>query len=72
MFGIFFFQVRISAGIALSTPKQRESYGKEELFSNIWICVVDALLSSEELSDFTEFRFKYNLQNKVSRPFLCT
>ena len=66
---ILFLQVRISAGIALSTPKQRDSYGKEELFTNIWICVIDALLSSEELSDFTEFRFKHNLQKKVRYPF---
>ena len=65
-----FLQVRISAGIALSTPKQRDSYGKEELFSSIWISIVDALLSSEELSDFTEFRFKHNLQKKVRYPFL--
>eukprot|EP00794_Sanderia_malayensis_P014319 gene14319-15808_t len=59
------FKVRISAAVALSTPRFRENYGNEDLFYKIWSYVIDALISSEELTDFTEFRFKGTLQNKI-------
>ncbi|XP_065054489.1 HEAT repeat-containing protein 6-like [Rhopilema esculentum] len=61
------FKVRISAAIALSTPDMRSIYGDEQHFVNIWVYSIDALISSENLSDFTEFKFKKNLQNKICR-----
>lgn len=64
------FKVRISAANALSSLKTRQHYGDIRLFGWTWKNAVESLVSSENLSDFTEFKFKSNLQNKICH-LLC-
>ena len=59
------FKVRIGAAVALSTLKERVNYGTTDQYFEILSMVVEALQSSEELSDFTEFKFKDTLQEKI-------
>ena len=59
------FKVRISAVNALLTPTSRQCYGSVELFGTIWSGVLSSLESSEEMEDFTEFKYKETLQNQI-------
>ena len=60
------FKVRISAAIALSSLNERSKYGDKDIFNKVWMETLKALEKSEELTDFTEFKHKENLQEQVS------
>ncbi|XP_074640382.1 HEAT repeat-containing protein 6-like [Tubulanus polymorphus] len=55
------FKVKINASLSLSIPRYRKSYGNPESFGRIWIALADALLSSEMIEDFAEYKYKNNL-----------
>jgi len=59
------FKVRISAASALYSPSSRSCYGDEKLFVHIWKECLLALEKSDELTDFTEFKHKDNLQEQT-------
>jgi len=60
------FKVRISAAIALSSLNERSKYGNKETFNKVWMETLKALEKSEELTDFTEFKHKENLQEQTT------
>lgn len=60
------FKVRISAAVALASLRKRSKYGDGEMFIKVWVETLKALETSDELTDFTEFKHKENLQEQVS------
>lgn len=59
------FKVRISAAVALTSLSLRSKYGNVDMFVKVWVETLKALEKSEELTDFTEFKHKENLQEQV-------
>lgn len=59
------FKVRISAAVALTSLSDRSKYGNVDIFVKVWVETLKALEKSEELTDFTEFKHKENLQEQV-------
>ena len=59
------FKVRISAAVALTSLRIRSKYGNADMFVKVWVETLKALEKSEELTDFTEFKHKENLQEQV-------
>ena len=63
------FKVRISAAVALASLSDRSKYGDVDMFIKVWVETLKALEKSEELTDFTEFKHKENLQEQVIKFF---
>ncbi|XP_077996052.1 HEAT repeat-containing protein 6-like [Glandiceps talaboti] len=61
------FKVRINAALALAIPTSREKFGTVDQFCKVWKCLVDALEGTEEVTDFSEFKYRENLRDQ-----LCT
>ena len=59
-------KVRISAATSLRTSQKRSCYGDTDAFEKIWRESLVALRNSEEMTDFSEFRYKENLQDQVT------
>ncbi|XP_067648655.1 HEAT repeat-containing protein 6-like [Haliotis asinina] len=59
------FKVRINAALALSVPRERNAYGSPELYASVWESLIVALRSSEDVSDFAEFRYRDNLTDQI-------
>lgn len=62
--GFKHFKVRISAAFALSCISRRVNYG--EFYFPIWKSLLEALESSENMEDFTEYKHRDNLVDQVS------
>lgn len=59
------FKVRINAALALGSPAERSHYGDCRLFAFVWESLVIALETSEDITDFAEFKYRNNLNNQV-------
>ncbi|XP_048252221.1 HEAT repeat-containing protein 6-like [Haliotis rufescens] len=59
------FKVRINGALALSVPRERNAYGSSELYASVWESLIEALRSSEDISDFAEFRYRDNLTDQI-------
>lgn len=59
------FKVRINAALALGSPSERSHYGDSRLFAFVWENLVIALETSEDITDFAEFKYRNNLNNQV-------
>ena len=59
------FKVRINAAASLSIPTERSCYGSNKLFFEVWSGLFQALRSSEDASDFAEFKYRENLIEQV-------
>lgn len=57
------FKVRINAALALVAPRSRDYYGKA--FVAIWIALMKALETSQNMEDFTEYKHRDHLIEQV-------
>ncbi|XP_061163365.1 HEAT repeat-containing protein 6-like [Saccostrea echinata] len=64
------FKVRINAALALGSPSERGHYGDCQLFSFVWESLVIALETSEDITDFAEFKYRNNLNNQICTSIL--
>ncbi|XP_037124766.1 HEAT repeat-containing protein 6 [Syngnathus acus] len=64
------FKVRIKSAAALAVPAHRRCYGDVERFSRVWCSLAAALRSSEDTSNFLEFRYSASLRHTLSRALL--
>ena len=59
-------QVRINAALGLAAPPQRRGYGSCDMFTNVWVSLVTALETAENINDFAEYKYKDTLTEHVS------
>ncbi|XP_035690428.1 HEAT repeat-containing protein 6-like [Branchiostoma floridae] len=59
------FKVRINATLALTVPTLREHFGSKEQFSELWGCLADALVGTERVEDFSEFKYRDTLREQL-------
>lgn len=64
------FKVRINAALALGSPAERSHYGDCRLFAFVWESLVIALETSEDITDFAEFKYRNNLNNQICTSIL--
>ncbi|KAK6184220.1 hypothetical protein SNE40_006730 [Patella caerulea] len=64
------FKVRINAALALSSLKERGFYGDVELFTFVWNSLIVALKTSEDITDFAEFKYRDNLTEQIIQAIL--
>ncbi|KAG5900627.1 hypothetical protein JTB14_005905 [Gonioctena quinquepunctata] len=57
------FKVRINAALALSSPSQREHYGK--FYMPVWCALLKALENSQNMDDFSEYKHRDHLVEQV-------
>ncbi|ESO95312.1 hypothetical protein LOTGIDRAFT_116900 [Lottia gigantea] len=57
------FKVRINAGLALSSLKERGSYGGK--FNYVMESLIIALKTSEDITDFAEYKYRDNLTEQI-------
>eukprot|EP00058_Branchiostoma_floridae_P013438 XP_002598926.1 hypothetical protein BRAFLDRAFT_79857 [Branchiostoma floridae] len=58
-------KVRINATLALTVPTLREHFGSKEQFSELWGCLADALVGTERVEDFSEFKYRDTLREQL-------
>ncbi|OWF39764.1 HEAT repeat-containing protein 6-like [Mizuhopecten yessoensis] len=59
------FKVRINAALALGSPPDRDQYGTVDLFISVWEALIRGLETAEEITDFTEYKYRGNLNNQI-------
>ncbi|XP_078681008.1 HEAT repeat-containing protein 6-like [Branchiostoma floridae x Branchiostoma belcheri] len=59
------FKVRINATLALTVPTNREHFGSKEQFCELWGCLADALVGTERVEDFSEFKYRDTLREQL-------
>ncbi|XP_060792411.1 HEAT repeat-containing protein 6 isoform X2 [Neoarius graeffei] len=64
------FKVRIKSAAALSVPAEREHYGNEHQFAEVWRALAQALEHSEETQDFLEYRYCASLRSELCHALL--
>ncbi|XP_041349716.1 HEAT repeat-containing protein 6-like [Gigantopelta aegis] len=64
------FKVRINAALALSVPSDRVVFGSAKQFAALWNSLIVALSSSENITDFAEFRYQDNLTEQICMALL--
>ena len=53
--------------MALASPPARRCYGPPSLIANVWLSLVTALETAENINDFAEYKYKDTLTDHVSR-----
>lgn len=64
------FKVRIKSAAALSVPAERDRYGDERQFAEVWRALAQALEHSEETQDFLEYRYCASLRSELCHALL--
>ncbi|XP_036369378.1 HEAT repeat-containing protein 6 isoform X2 [Octopus sinensis] len=64
------FKVRINAALALGTPTRREQYGQASVFANVWNALILGLISTNKVTDFSEFRHRDTLIGQICTTIL--
>lgn len=67
------FKVRINAALALGSPSERSHYGDSRLFTFVWENLFIAFETSEDITDFAEFKYRNSLNSQVCglRSCIC-
>ncbi|CAH3110839.1 unnamed protein product [Porites lobata] len=64
------FKVRINAVLALSVPAERRYYGDVAVYCHLYATLIDALKSTENVTDFSEFKYRDTLRRELCNS-LC-
>ena len=64
-FSCFLFQVRINAVLALSVPPERRYYGDTALYCHVYATLIDTLKGTENVTEFSEFKYRDTLRQQV-------
>lgn len=64
------FKVRINAVLALSVPPERRYYGDVAVYCHVYATMIDALKSTENVTDFSEFKYRDTLRQQLCNS-LC-
>ncbi|KAM7426513.1 hypothetical protein ABFA07_022212 [Porites harrisoni] len=64
------FKVRINAVLALSVPAERRYYGDIAVYCHLYATLIDALKSTENVTDFSEFKYRDTLRRELCNS-LC-
>ncbi|KAJ7387239.1 hypothetical protein OS493_004213 [Desmophyllum pertusum] len=64
------FKVRINAVIPLSVPPERRYYGDVPLYCHVYATLIDALIGTENVTEFCEFRYRDTLRQQLCNS-LC-
>ncbi|XP_005093939.1 HEAT repeat-containing protein 6 [Aplysia californica] len=59
------FKVRINAALGLAAPPTRRGYGSCDTFSTVWLSLVTALETAENINDFAEYKYKDTLTEHI-------
>lgn len=60
------FQVRINAVLALSIPPERHCYGDTKQYASVWETATTALIGTDTLTDFADFKYRETLREQVN------
>ncbi|XP_048733052.1 HEAT repeat-containing protein 6-like isoform X2 [Ostrea edulis] len=64
------FKVRINAALALGSPSERSHYGDSRLFTFVWENLFIAFETSEDITDFAEFKYRNSLNSQICTSIL--
>ncbi|XP_052270212.1 HEAT repeat-containing protein 6-like isoform X2 [Dreissena polymorpha] len=59
------FKVRINAAIGLSSPRKRAQYGAPATYCRVWVGIIEAFETAEDIADYIDFRYRDNLIEQI-------